>query len=282
MPDLCSPRCVRKGEPNVEPEPTEERRIERALQVGGQDGQAPVALHPLEQVADLDVGEPAVGVFHLAPIAEHRVGLAEEQDRLALLRRVEHPAKVLLGLPDVLDRDLKDIPYRKNDVDRLAASEHLSHLVETNGFFTRLARACRRSGQARLAEWRGERRSRRGWGARVHPDGVGRISSPHGEAWFFFELDRGSEPHERLRAKLRRNAGIARLPDVPQLVLFAFPTERRESEARRSLFSPGLTVATAALPRAMAEPLGEVWQPIRHPFRVPLLALPLPEGKEGL
>jgi hypothetical protein len=172
-----------------------------------------------------------------------------------------------------LDRDLKDTPFRRQDVDRIAASEHLEHHVQTNGFFTRLAWACRQSGQARLVEWRGERRSRRGWGVRIQPDGVGRVSRDQGEAWFFFELDRGTETHERLRAKLRRYADVASLQDVPRAVLFAFPTDRREAEARRALFSPGLTVATTALPRAMADPLGQVWQPLRHPFRVSILAL---------
>lgn len=172
-----------------------------------------------------------------------------------------------------LDRDLKDIPFRKDDVDRLSTSGQLRHLVETNGFFTRLAWACRRTDQTRLAEWRGERRSRRGWGSRVHPDGVGRITSDRVEAWFFLELDRGTEPHERLRAKLRRYAGVARLPDVPRLLLFAFHTDRREAEARRSLAHPGMTVATTALPRAMADPLGAVWQPLGDPFRRSLLAL---------
>lgn len=179
-----------------------------------------------------------------------------------------------------LDRDLKDTPFRRQDVDRIAASEHLEHLVQTNGFFTRLAWACRQNGQATLREWRGERRSRRGWGVRVQPDGVGRVSSSQGEAWFFFELDRGTESHERLRAKLRRYAEVASLPGVPQMVLFAFPSERREAEARRSLFSPDLTIVTTSLPQALADPLGLVWQPLGSPFRVGLFELRREASKE--
>jgi hypothetical protein len=86
-------------------------------------------------------------------------------------------------------------------------------------------------------------------------------------------LDRGTEEHERLRAKLRRYAEVASLPGVPQMVLFAFPSDRREAEARRSLFSPDLTVATTALPRALADPLGRVWQPLGGPFRSSLFEL---------
>ena len=74
----------------------------RALQVGRQDGQAAIGLHPLQQVADLDVGVAVVAVLDLAPLAEEGVGLVEEEDRAAVLGRVEDPAQVLLGLADVL------------------------------------------------------------------------------------------------------------------------------------------------------------------------------------
>jgi hypothetical protein len=178
-----------------------------------------------------------------------------------------------------LDTELKDIRFRRQDVDRIAASEHLDHLVLTNGFFTRLAWACRRSGHATLAEWLGERRAGRGWGVRIQPDGVGRVAFDRGQAWFFFELDRGTEQHHQLRAKLRHYAELVLLKDVPHIVLFAFPTERREAEVRRDLFSSGLTVATTVLEQSMADPLGPVWQPLGHPFRVGLLNLG--RGRQG-
>jgi hypothetical protein len=114
---------------------------------------------------------------------------------------------------------------------------------------------------------------------RIQPDGVGRVAFDDGQVWFFFELDRGTEPHERLRAKLRHYAELALLKDVPHIVLFAFPTERREAEVRRDLFSSGLTVATTVLGRSMADPLGPVWQPLGHPFRVGLLDLG--RGRQG-
>ena len=77
------------------------------MQVRRQDRQAAVDLHPLQQVADLDVGVAVVAVLHLAALAEERVGLVEEQDRAAVLGGIEHPPQVLLGLADVLadDRD---------------------------------------------------------------------------------------------------------------------------------------------------------------------------------
>ena len=76
--------------------------VERALHVGGEDRQAAIGLHALQQVVDLDVGVAVVAVLDLAALAEQRVGLVEEQDRAAVLGGVEQAAQVLLGLADVL------------------------------------------------------------------------------------------------------------------------------------------------------------------------------------
>ena len=61
----------------------------------------PIGLHPLQQVIDLDVGIAVVAVLDLAALAEQRVRLVEEQDRAAVLGRVEQPAQILLGLADI-------------------------------------------------------------------------------------------------------------------------------------------------------------------------------------
>jgi hypothetical protein len=171
------------------------------------------------------------------------------------------------------DTDLKTLGWHPDDAIRIARSQTRDHLVQANGFFTRLAWCCRTNGRARLTEWIGESRATRGWGVAVKPDGVGRITDDASEAWFFFELDRGTETHAQLRAKIRRYSEVALLPDVPRTVLFAFPTERREAEARPALRAPGMTVATTLLALAMTDPLGPVWLPIGHPLRLPLLDL---------
>jgi hypothetical protein len=115
---------------------------------------------------------------------------------------------------------------------------------------------------------------------RTDADGVGRVACGEGQLSFFFELDRGTEPHGRLRAKLHRYAEVAPLTDAPRILLFAFLTERREIEARRALFSPGFTLATTSLERSMADPLGPVWQPLGDPFLVSLLQLSGPSVEE--
>jgi len=108
-PDLRACRLVRKRERDGEADPAQERRVETLLEVGGQDRQAPVRLHPLEEVANLDVGVTVVAVLHLAALAEQGIGLVEQQDGPAVLGGVEHPPQVLLRLADVLADDLAQV-----------------------------------------------------------------------------------------------------------------------------------------------------------------------------
>jgi hypothetical protein len=66
---------------------------------------------------------------------------------------------------------------------------------------------------------------------------------------------------------------IGLFPDAPRTLLFVFPSERREIEARKALHVAGMSVATTVLELAMADPLAPVWLPIGHPIRLPLLDL---------
>jgi hypothetical protein len=215
-------------------------------------------------------------------------------DQMGLIRhfrppkvRGSAPFHFVLGEPGAflvaerLDTDLKGIGYRHEDAIRIARNRTLDHTVAANGFFTRLAYACRHEEETALIEWLGERRAGRGWGVRVEPDGVGTVSNGRSRVRFFFELDRGTETHRQLKTKLRRYGEVAVLDDVPKVLLFAFPTERRELEARRSLFQPQLVVATTTLARAMTDSLGTVWHPLEHPFRLSLLELPSAVNSDG-
>ena len=83
--------------------------VERALHVGGEDRQAAISLHALQQIVDLDVGVAVVAVLDFAALAEQRVGFVEEQDRAAVLGGVEQPAQVLLRLADVFADDGRQI-----------------------------------------------------------------------------------------------------------------------------------------------------------------------------
>ena len=100
----CARRCAASGNGNSTTKRSRRRnaRSSALLRLRGEDRQAAVRLHPLQQVVDLDVGVAVVAVLDLAALAEQRVGLVEEQDRAAVLGRVEDAAQVLLGLADVL------------------------------------------------------------------------------------------------------------------------------------------------------------------------------------
>jgi hypothetical protein len=54
---------------------------------------------------------------------------------------------------------------------RIAYSPRLAHLVEVNGFFSRLAYRCRSTLHLDMAEWWSERRCAAEWRGMVRPDG---------------------------------------------------------------------------------------------------------------
>jgi len=153
-------------------------------------------------------------------------------------------------------------------------SARLRHLRETNGFFTRLAHACRTSEDPfRLAVWWGERTCALRWQGLVRPDGLGRLEGPANSVTFALELDRGTESRDRLAEKLERYLLIASGPDAPEAVLSSFPSLEREQSARQVLASAALTVATTTLHRHLANPLGVVWRPLGADRRLRLIDL---------
>jgi hypothetical protein len=175
--------------------------------------------------------------------------------------------------------DFSDFPFKKARIFDVVASPRLRHRVECNGFFARLAFACRRRGWT--LTWTGERRAGREWtfdvgdSPFVAPDGIGRVSDHTREISFFLEYDRGTENHYRLESKLYPYQRIASFTRRPDALLFVFPSAAREREARRALLSPGYTLATAIRAHALHHPLGPVWLPLRHDHRYPILDLPL-------
>jgi len=164
----------------------------------------------------------------------------------------------------------KELGIRMDRLRGIAYSPRLAHLVEVNGFFARLAYRCR-STKLRLAEWWSERRCAAEWEGVVRPDGLGRLRGPGVDLRFFLELDRGTENSSRLEEKLTRYARVARASDAPEALLFLFPTERRETEARRALFNCGMPVLTGSRPCAMDDPLGAVWLPVGGDRRIRLV-----------
>lgn len=167
----------------------------------------------------------------------------------------------------------KELPLRQDRLRGLAYSPRLDHLLAVNGFFSRLASICRGRAGFELLEWWSEGRCAATWGGLVRPDGLGAVGWPDGRVRFFLELDRGTENSSQLEGKLVGYRRIVRFPDAPDVLLFVFPTDRREAEARKVLVDARLPIATTTAQRAASDPLGDIWLMVGGDLRASLMEL---------
>jgi Replication-relaxation len=159
--------------------------------------------------------------------------------------------------------------YRQDKALEVAHSQRLGHLVGVNGFFTALVASARQRGAGRavLAAWWSERRCRDRWGHVVRPDGYGRWRQGDREVDFFLEYDRGTEPTDRLKAKLASYQELADATTIPTPVLFWLPSSGREATVRQALASESrwtkvpFLVATGS-PALARGPAEQAWLPL--------------------
>jgi Replication-relaxation len=148
-----------------------------------------------------------------------------------------HVAAAQLGVPR------EELRYSRAGALGLAASSKLAHQLEVNECFTRLARDSARAGGA-LCEWYGERTTRELLGG-VVPDGYGVLQLPGREPLhLLLELDRATEPLERLAAKAAAYARAlprSTLADLHPTVLLVVPTAARAAAATRAIPAGPLT-----------------------------------------
>lgn len=166
-----------------------------------------------------------------------------------------------------------ELAFAKPRTLALIDSATLRHRRGVNSFFSTLTYACRMSGSVHLAEWLGEGRCAARWGGHVIPDGYGRLRTSRRSVGFVLEYDRGTQALWRLENKVERYRLIAAGTDAPDVLLFCFPSEAREANARAVLSSPGITVATTTVPHHQGDPLGRAWWPLASDARVALLDL---------
>jgi hypothetical protein len=159
--------------------------------------------------------------------------------------------------------------YRPDRALEVAHSQRLAHTVGVNGFFTALAAYARqrRHGGALLAVWWSERRCRDRWGQIVRPDGYGRWREHGTEVDFFLEYDRGTEPLDRLAAKLAGYQDLAAATEIATPVLFWLPTAGREATVRQIISGAagwGLVrfLVVTASPALGHSPAEAVWLPL--------------------
>jgi Replication-relaxation len=159
------------------------------------------------------------------------------------------------------DQEPAELGYRRDRTLALAHSQRLAHLLGVNSFFCALARAARQDPAAALEVWWSEQRCAARWGRLVHPDGYGRWREQQSRMDFFLEYDRGSEPLQRLAAKLPSYLQLAQASEIATPLLVWLPTQAREAAARQALSGSSLPVATAT-PHPDHTPAGPLWLPL--------------------
>jgi Replication-relaxation len=130
--------------------------------------------------------------------------------------------------------DRSELRYTRDDGLRLAGSRNLTHHVEANEFFVRLALEAHSAG-GELREWFGVRTLAYMFSGAVVPDGYGVLVMPGARPLHvLLELDRATEAAQVLRDKAKRYAEAlphSSLRDRHPLVILAAPTARRARSA---------------------------------------------------
>src|SRR5690349_1969131 len=109
-----------------------------------------------------------------------------------------HGARFMAG---AAGRPAPTVRAHRDQVNRLAASPRLPHLLATNEFFVRLAFTDRIDKRVRLDRWWSEHTATTKF-MRVRPDAHGLWSEKGRTVGWFLETDMGTEPLTRVVAKL--------------------------------------------------------------------------------
>jgi hypothetical protein len=174
---------------------------------------------------------------------------------------------------------VETVNRRRSAARSLILGQRCAHQVGTNGIFTALLAAGRSANSSgRLDVWWSARRCAAEYGYHVRPDGYGEWTTPSGsQVRFLLEYDAGTERLHRLAGKLDGYADLAVADGRNTLVLFTFPTARREYGARTVLAA---AVRKLDVPVATAihadDPSGPAWLPLNGTVRKSLNELPLP------
>jgi hypothetical protein len=151
----------------------------------------------------------------------------------------------------IIVADHKGIPrsqlhYNLADALAVAASRNLTHHVESNEFFTRLAVESSRAGGS-LSEWYGVRTLAHLFANVSVPDSYGVLTLPgRAPLHLLLELDRGTESSRVLRKKAEgytRTLPNSSLRDLSPLVLLAVPSDRRAQTATAAVANTGAPIA---------------------------------------
>jgi hypothetical protein len=148
--------------------------------------------------------------------------------------------------------------YNLADALAVAASRNLTHHVESNEFFTRLAVESSRAGGS-LSEWYGVRTLAHLFANASVPDSYGVLTLPgRAPLHLLLELDRGTESSRVLRKKAEgytRTLPDSSLRDLRPLVILAVPSDRRAQTATAAVAGTGAPIAVAVWSAASRAPV---------------------------
>lgn len=216
-----------------------------------------------EQLCRLEFSAPRRARRRLALLYELRVldrfrpklqpGQGTAQHRWILDEAGAHVVAAQLGV------ERAELRWRHQRELAMLRSRKLTHQLEVNEFFSRLAQEARAAGGS-LLDWWGERRCLAAFEGKVAPDGYGKLLLPgRRPVSFLLEHDRGTEDHYRLRQKARRyGKALPRSPlaDEEPLLLVTVPSEKRRAKAAAALAGSSLPIRVC------------VWTPTQSPLEL--------------
>jgi len=176
--------------------------------------------------------------------------------------------------------------------DALAASPRLAHLLGVNQLFVQLIGHARTHPGTGLARWWSEQRTTEAFGQRIRPDGHGVWYADGRRVGFVVEHDTGSEPVQRLVAKLPAYARLTSAGGPAWPVLFWLPSPARAGHLAAALANaPALPFPVAIAARtpshrvglidAGPDPAGAIWRLHDEAEPVALHQLPCPDRPTG-
>jgi hypothetical protein len=218
--------------------------------------------------------------FRAARTARERLQELRELRVLASFRPTLHPGQGsaqnhwLLddaGAPVVaaeLGLERAELRWQRQAALAIASSSKLTHQLEVNEFFTRLAEEAQTAGGA-LERWWGERRARAALTGIVSPDGYAQLRLPGARPIeLLLELDRGTEDHQRLREKARRYAKALPRTELNAFVLLLVPSAARAERASDTLAAGAVPIVVRVwTPASGGTPLALVREADAHTAR---------------
>jgi Replication-relaxation len=169
-----------------------------------------------------------------------------------------HIVAQLLGI------ERRQLNWRHSTALAVARSSKLRHQLAINEFFARLAYEAAVVGGS-FNEWYGERTAHTLFhGKKIMPDGYAVVGLPGREPLHvLLELDRATEPLDRLRDKATRYATElphSHLQHLMPIVVLAVPTEARARAALKATAGSGAPI-TVTIWNADTSPLAVVTRP---------------------